>query len=115
MYIPSLFSLSRSFLIAANVLGYIPLPNAGSGNTNNYTFADNQPIVQTNETMRFDWNAPEKSRYFFSYNPRYNVNPAGARNFAGPADPGLSVQIQPIHFFRGGFDHVFSSTLRAST
>ena len=102
---------TRFSKVATNVLGSIPLPNSGAGNTNNYTYTDSEPIVQTNETMRFDWNATDNSRYFFSYSSRYNVNPAGARSFAGPADPGLSLQIQPIHFFRGGFDHTFSPTL----
>ena len=102
---------ARFSKIATNVLPLIPLPNQGSSNTNNYTYADSEPIVQTNESIRFDWNATDKSRYFFSYSTRYNVNPAGARDFAGVADPGLSVQLQPIHFFRGGFDHTFGPNL----
>ena len=93
------------------MLGYVPLPNSSTAQYNNYTLADNEPIVQTNETLRIDWNATDRSRYFFSYNTRYNVNPAGARDLPGVADPGVSLQLQPIHFFRGGFDHTFNSSL----
>lgn len=97
--------------VAQAVLKYIPTPNAGTGDFNNYTLRDNEPIVQTNMTIRVDWNATDKSRYFFSYTDRDNVNPAGTRQLPGPADPGVSVQYQPVHYFRGGFDHTFNSSL----
>ncbi len=103
---------ARISQVAKNVLTYVPLPNFGAGGiNNNYRIIDNEPIVQTNYTIRVDWNATDRSRFYGSYTNRENVNPAGARNLPGPADPGVSVQDQPSYFARAGWDYTISETL----
>ncbi len=98
--------------VAQNVLQYIPLPNFGAGGlNNNYRIIDNEPIIQTNYSIRVDWNASQRHKLYGSYTNRENVNPAGARTLPGPADPGVSVQYQPSYFIRGGWDFIISPTL----
>ena len=98
--------------VAQNVLKYVPLPNFGAGGlNNNYRIIDNEPIVQTNYTVRVDWNATQRHHLYGSYTNRENVNPAGARTLPGVADPGVSVQHQPAYFVRGGWDFIVSPSL----
>lgn len=97
--------------VAQAALKYDPLPNTGTGINQNYRFTDSEPIVQTTWTTRVDWNATEKSHFYFSYTDRDNSNPAGAVNIPTLADPGFYVQYQPTHYFRGGWDYILSPTL----
>ena len=101
----------RISTVAQNVLKDVPAPNFGSGLNNNYRIIDNQPIVQTNYTIRGDWNATQRNRFYGSYTNRENVNPAGARTLPGVADPGVSVQYQPSFFVRAGWDLILSESL----
>ena len=102
----------RLSTVAQNVLKNVPLPNFGAGGlNNNYRIIDNEPIVQTNYSIRVDWNATQRHRFYGSYTNRENVNPAGARTLPGPADPGVSVQYQPNYFIRGGWDFIISQSL----
>ena len=103
---------ARLSAVAQNVLKYVPPPNFGPGGlNNNYRIIDNQPIVQTNYTVRVDWNATQRHRLYGSYTNRENVNPAGAATLPGPADPGVSTQYQPSYFIRGGWDFIISQSL----
>ena len=103
---------SRLSTVAQNVLKFVPTPNFGSGGlNNNYRIIDNEPIVQTNYSIRIDWNATQRNRFYGSYTNRENVNPAGARTLPGPVDPGVSVQYQPVYYARAGWDFIISESL----
>ena len=98
--------------VAAKVVALIPQPNAGSGLTQNYRFLDNTPINQTTMTMRFDYNASDRSKFFFAYTSREDfIEGGGLRNLPEPVNSSAFSQLQPVHYFRGGWDYFITQNL----
>lgn len=95
--------------VAANVLAFVPLPNSGTGLTQNYRNADNTPIKQTTMTMRFDFNYSQRSKFLFSYTSREDLlEGGGLRNLPEPVNSVAFNQFQPVHYFRGAWDFVIT-------
>jgi hypothetical protein len=102
---------ARFSAVAKNLLQNYPLPTNGL-QFNNYSLSSVSPINNTIETIRIDYNASEKNKYYGSYSSRENnLTPGGFAQLPYPVSPNTWKQDFLTHFGRFGWDHVISSTL----
>lgn len=102
---------ARFSTVAKNVLSFIPVPNTGTPGqlVQNYTYASNFPLLNTNYSIRVDHNLTEKSKIFVTYTDRDNDITNGNPPYPGP---GGSVQIQSAFtkYLRAGNDYAVTPT-----
>ncbi len=102
---------ARFSAVAKTVLGFLPMPNTGSPGQliQNYTYATNFPVLNTNYTIRVDHNVSDKSKIFVTYTDRDNDIVNGNPPYPGP---GGSVQIQSAFtkYLRVGYDYTVTPT-----
>jgi len=96
--------------VANNLLTLIPQPLNGDTQSN-FAFRTSNPVVTTTMTFRIDQNVSEKSKLFFSYSSRDNVNNNGNPNLPAPLANGGQLQDFFTHYMRVGWDYVFSPKL----
>ncbi len=95
--------------IGQKILSYYPDPT-NSAKTNNYSLPFNLPLLDTSMSIRGDQNLSERQRLFFSYASRDNVRTSVNPYFANQVGTGRSQDFF-THYFRSGYDFVFSPTL----
>src|SRR3984885_11116412 len=102
---------ARFSTVAKNLLPYYPLPT-NSSQFNNYSLASVSPINNTTETIRIDYNASEKNKFYGSYSSRENnLTTGGFAQLPYPVSPNTWKQDFLTHFGRFGWDYVISPTL----
>src|SRR5256885_13085383 len=98
--------------VAKNLLPFWPEPTNKTAQFNNFTLASTIPINNTATTIRIDHSSSEGSKIFGSYNSRENNRTSGGNPILpDPVDPVTWKQDFTTHFFRLGWDYVFSPTL----
>jgi hypothetical protein len=102
---------ARFSTVAKNLLQYYPLPTNGL-QFNNYSLSSVSPINNTTETIRIDYNASEKNKFYGSYDSRENnLTTGGFAQLPYPVSPNTWKQDFLTHFGRFGWDYVISPTL----
>jgi hypothetical protein len=96
--------------VAKAIDAYIPAPTT-SGLVNNYDAAGIRPIIDTTDTIRIDHMFGAKDKLFGSYTVRDDVTTYSQAHLWLPVSPYITKQDIPDHFFRLGYDHLFSPTL----
>jgi hypothetical protein len=97
--------------VAKNLLAYYPLPT-DSSQFNNYSFASVNPINNTTETIRVDYNASDKNKFYASYSSRENnLVTGGFAQLPYPVSPNTWKQDFLTHFGRFGWDYIVSPTV----
>src|SRR5436190_1180412 len=97
---------------AKNLLPFWPEPTNKTAQFNNFTLASTIPINNTATTIRIDHSFSEGSKIFGSYNSRENNRTSGGNPILpDPVDPITWKQDFTTHFFRLGWDYIFSPTL----
>jgi hypothetical protein len=99
---------TRFSTVAQNLLPYYPLPT-NSAQFNNYSLASVSPINNTTETIRVDYNASEKNKFYASYSSRENnLTTGGFAQLPFPVSPNTWKQDFLTHFGRFGWDYIIS-------
>ena len=97
--------------VAKNLLPYYPLPT-NSAQFNNYSLASVSPINNTTETIRVDYNASDKNKFYASYSSRENnLVTGGFAQLPYPVSPNTWKQDFLTHFGRFGWDYIVSPTV----
>jgi len=98
--------------VAKNLLPFWPEPTNKTAQFNNFTLPSTIPINNTATTIRIDHSFSEESKIFGSYNSRENNRTSGGNPILpDPVDPNTWKQDFTTHFFRLGWDYIFSPTL----
>jgi hypothetical protein len=102
---------SRFSAVAKNLLAYYPQPTS-SLQFNNYSLDSVSPINNTTETIRIDYNASEKNKFYASYSSRENnLVTGGYAQLPYPVSPNTWKQDFTTHFGRFGWDYIISPNL----
>jgi hypothetical protein len=96
---------------ALKLLGYFPAPTNPNAVINNYSFASTIPITNTTYTVRIDADITESNKIWSSYSTRDNNRTSGTPILPYPEDPNSDRQDFETHFWRLGWDHVFTPNL----
>ncbi len=102
---------ARFTTVAQTVLKYLPLPNTGAPGrlVQNYSYATNFPLLNTNYSIRVDHNLSEKSKIFVTYTDRDNDITNGNPPYPGVGG-GVQVQQAFAKYLRAGNDYSFTPT-----
>jgi hypothetical protein len=100
----------RFSTVANNLLAILPPPTFNTP-TQNFVFKTSNPILTTTMTFRIDQNISDKSKLFFSYSSRDNVNRNGSPELPDPLATGAQFQDFFTHYERVGWDYTFSPRL----
>lgn len=102
---------ARFSAVAKNLLNYYPLPT-NSSQFNNYSLSSTQPINDTTETIRIDYNASSRNKFYSSYSSRENNLITGGPNvLPANVDPNTWNQDFTTHFGRFGWDLILTPNL----
>jgi len=96
--------------VALAIAAYIPPPTT-AGLVNNYDSAGTLPIIDTTDSIRIDHSFGDKDKIFGTYNVRDDVETYTQAHLWLPVRPYITKQDIPDHFFRMGYDHIFSPAL----
>jgi Carboxypeptidase regulatory-like domain len=100
----------RFSTVAKNLLDILPQPTFSTP-TQNFVFRTSNPILTTTMTFRIDQNVSDRSKIFFSYSSRDNVNRNGSPELPDPFATGAQFQDFFTHYVRVGWDYTFSPRL----
>ena len=102
---------ARFSTVAKNTLNYIPLPTTNSL-YNNYFFQSTIPLKNTTYTVRLDFSASPRNKFFFSYDTRDNNRTSGGNPVLPyPEDPNTWNQDFETHLSRFGWDFIIKPTV----
>lgn len=97
--------------ISPQLLAYFPAPTNPNAVFNNYSFPSTIPITNTTYTVRIDANINDKNSLWSSYSTRDNDRTSGTPILPYPADPNSDKQDFETHFWRLGYDYIFTPNL----